>query len=299
VPSAEFARLADRSRPATAPESGFYASFNCLWCGRAHRTRTSDDLEGWTRLCSECVGRAQDNEFLRFRLREGIRARARHAKRKSDDDDALRDYYAARAPEYDELYTGSWFPPVERAIFLADVDAATLWLDGLPISGEIVELAAGTGWWSTLLAGKGQLWLYDVSDEVLSVARQRLVAHGMRAHIHLRDAWTEPDRQVDALFCGGWLTHVARARIDEFLAICRRWLKPGGTFAFIDEAATWSGTASVDEHQPRTLKDGREFSILKVYYEPAELEQRLVHAGFARAEVRTTSRFFLVGQATA
>ena len=98
-----------------------------------------------------------------------------------------------------------------RAVWQADLDAATLWLDALPIAGEIVELAAGTGWWSPLLAQKGELWLYDVSDEVLDRARRPLVAHGLRAHIHIRDAWAEPDRQVDALFCGAWLSHVRRA----------------------------------------------------------------------------------------
>ena len=280
-------------------ESGFHAAFNCLWCGRPHATRSGDDLEGWAMLCSSCVAKAQDNEFLRYRLRDGLNRRAEVTKLRDADAREMKEYYAARAPEYDELYSGSWFPPVEQALFLSDLDAAALWLDALPMNGEIVELAAGTGWWSTLLASKGQLWLYDVGEEMLDLARQRLMAHGMRAHIHLRDAWAEPDRQVDALFCGGWLSHVPRARLDEFLAICRRWLKPGGTFAFIDEAATWGGEPSVDEHQQRRLKDGREFSILKIYYEPAELEKALLRAGFARAEVRTTSRFFLIGQATA
>jgi hypothetical protein len=53
----------------------FQASFNCLWCGRPHQTRGADDIEGYALLCPDCVGRAQDNEFLRFRLREGLKAR--------------------------------------------------------------------------------------------------------------------------------------------------------------------------------------------------------------------------------
>lgn len=291
--------MPERTLAQSATQPTFHASFNCLWCGRPHTTRSADDLEGWAQLCSSCVGKAQDNEFLRYRLRDGMQARAHAARAHAADDAALREYYAARAAEYDELYSGSWFAPVEQALFLSDLDAAALWLDALPISGEIVELAAGTGWWSSLLATKGQLWLYDVSDEVLELARQRLMAHGLRAHIHLRDAWAEPDRQVDALFCGGWLTHVPHARLDEFLAICRRWLKPGGTFAFVDEAPTWGGTPSVEEHQQRTLNDGREFSILKIYYEPDELQRALLRAGFSSAEVTTTSRFFLLGRATA
>ena len=280
-------------------ESGFHPAFNCLWCGQPHTTRTPDDLEGWARLCPSCLGKAQDNEFLRYRLRDGIQARAHAAKQNSEEDAQLRDYYAARAPEYDEFYGAEQRSPLERAVFQADLDAATLWLDSLPIAGEIVELAAGTGWWSTLLSSKGQLWLYDVSDEVLDFARQKLMAHGMRAHIHIRDAWAEPDRQVDVVFCGAWLSHVRRKRLPEFLAIVRRWLKPGGLFAFIDEAWQPEYADTVDEQQPRQLNDGRRFSIIKVFYEPEELRSALLGAGFASAEVTRTSRFFVLGQATA
>jgi demethylmenaquinone methyltransferase/2-methoxy-6-polyprenyl-1,4-benzoquinol methylase len=249
-------------------------------------------------LCPDCVGRAQDNEFLRFRLRDGLRKRSEIAGKRQAEDQELKEYYAARAPEYDEFYTGAWRSPVERAVFDADLDAATLWLDDLPISGEIVELAAGTGWWSPLLAQKGELSLYDVSDEVLVRARDRLLAHGLRAHIHVRDAWAEPDHAVDVVFCGAWLSHIRPARLPEFLAIVRRWLKPDGLFAFIDEVGEPGYTPIVDERQPRHLKDGRQFEIIKVYYQPEELEQALLDAGFASASVTTTSRFFLLGRAS-
>jgi demethylmenaquinone methyltransferase/2-methoxy-6-polyprenyl-1,4-benzoquinol methylase len=279
--------------------AGFHASFACLWCGRPHKTRTADDLEGWAQLCPDCVGRAQDNEFLRFRLREGMSRRSQAADTSAAESQALKDYYAARAPEYDEFYGAAWMQPLERAVFQADLDAATLWLDDLPISGEIVELAAGTGWWSPLLAQKGELSLYDVSDEVLVRARDRLLAHGLRAHIHIRDAWAEPDRQVDVVFCGAWLSHVRHKRLPDFLAIVHRWLKPGGLFAFVDEAGQPDFEQPVDEQQPRRLNDGREFQIIKVFYEPDELQAALLAAGFVTAEVKKTSRFFVLGRATA
>ena len=109
-----------------------------------------------------------------------------------------------------------------------ELDAATTWLDGLPLRGEIVELAAGTGWWSALLATKGELHAYDAAAAPLDRARDRLLAHRLRAHLHVRDAWAAPDRAVDALFAGFWLSHVPRARLVAFLAIVRAWLKPGG-----------------------------------------------------------------------
>ena len=54
-----------------------------------------------------------------------------------------------------------------------------------------------------------------------------------------------------------------RARLAEFLSLVKRWLKPGGTFAFIDEAPGPDYTPTVDERQARRAADGREFLITK------------------------------------
>lgn len=271
-------------------------SFNCLWCGRPHTPRTAQDIEGYALLCPECVGRAQDNEFLRYRLREGLRARSAASAPPPSAEEQMKAYYAARAPEYDEIYT--LHGPLESIGFQAELDAATLWLDGLPIAGEIVELAAGTGWWSPLLAQKGELWLYDAAEETLELARRRLVAHGLRAHIHVRDAWAEPDRQVDAVFCGFWLSHVRRSRLVDFLGIVRRWLKPGGVFAFVDEAPGQGAPAGEGDTEPRTV-GGREYEIVKVRYTADELAAALAAAGLVEVEVRSTGRHFLIGSARA
>jgi SAM-dependent methyltransferase len=375
----------------------FRAAFDCLWCGNAHICRGPDDLEGWAQLCPDCVGKAGDNGFLRFRLHQALTERgsakaatsgatlaparaaraatpapspdrptapaapfarptatvdpasaaaerksaatelARTAERKSaatelaraaertsaatepapcpaieaapipDLDAEMRAYYEARAPEYDDWYLrrGRYERgPVHDAAWNAELDVAGRWLDALPIRGEIIELAAGTGWWSPLLASKGDLSLYDAASAPLDRARERLVAHRLRAHLHVRDAWAEPDRAVDSVFTGFWLSHVQRDRLDAFLAIVRRWLKPGGTYAFIDSLADPQSSAA--DHSPpvgdrslRRLDDGREFTIVKVYYEPAELEGALIRAGFANPTVTTTGRFFLTGTATA
>jgi demethylmenaquinone methyltransferase/2-methoxy-6-polyprenyl-1,4-benzoquinol methylase len=307
----------------------FRAAFDCLWCGAVHACRGPDDLEGWAQLCPDCVGKAGDNGFLRFRLHQALTERAaaggargaatpaeRGAARAAttttatvaaDPDAALLDYYQARAGEYDDWYLrrGRYERgPIHDAAWNAELDAAGRWLDGLPIHGQIVELAAGTGWWSPLLAGKGELSMYDGAGAPLERARERLVAHGLRAHLHLRDAWAEPDRQVDAVFAGFWLSHVPRDRLGAFLRLVDRWLAPGGIFAFVDSRPDPQSSAA--DHPPpaadvsiRRLDDGREFTIVKVYYEPAELEAALLDAGFREASVTTTGRFFLTGRARA
>jgi demethylmenaquinone methyltransferase/2-methoxy-6-polyprenyl-1,4-benzoquinol methylase len=223
----------------------------------------------------------------------------------SDSDAEMLAYYEARAPEYDDWYLrrGRYARgPIHDAAWNAELDAAGRWLDALPIGGEIVELAAGTGWWSPLLASKGELSLYDAAGAPLDRARERLLAHALRAHLHLRDAWAEPDRRVDAVFTGFWLSHVPRDRIDAFLALVRRWLRPGGIFAFIDSLFDPQSSAAdhptpADDVSVRHLDDGREFTVVKVYYGPDELGAALRRAGFEDASVTTTGRFFLTGRA--
>ena len=299
----------------------FRRSFDCLWCGRPYSTRDQDALEGWAQLCPDCVGRADENPFIRFRLHAALHERATGApptevRRETNaategpptEGSEMVAYYEARAAEYDDWYLrrGRYERgPVHDVAWAAELDEAGRWLDALPIGGQIVELAAGTGWWSPLLAVKGELSLYDAASAPLELARERLLAHRLRAHLHIRDAWAEPDRQVDALFCGFWLSHVPRSRLASFFELARHWLRPGGLFAFID--SRFDPQSSAVDHAPqadqetmlRRLDDGREFTIPKVYYQPAELEAGLLAAGFANVTVATTARFFLLGEARA
>ena len=110
------------------------------------------------------------------------------------------------------------------------------------------------------------------------------------------------DRQVDGLFMGFWLSHVPRERLGEFLALCGRWLKPGGRIAFIDSLDDPASRAvdhptPADDTAVRKLDDGREFTIVKVFHDPDELRQALSAAGFDAPDVTTTGRFFILGTA--
>ncbi len=312
----------------------FRASFDCLWCGAPHRAGRPDDLEGWAQLCPACLGRAGENPFLRFRLRAAMDDRARspgaapatagavaavlpaartpaaaaHAAGSEDPEATeLVAYYQARAPEYDDRYLrrGRYDRgPIATVAWQADLDEATRWLDGLPWAGRIVELAAGTGWWSPILASRGELWCFDAAPAPLELARDRLLAHGLRAHLHVRDAWAEPDGPADGLFAGFWLSHVRPERLPAFLDLARRWLRPGGRFAFIDSRPD-PESGPIDQAPPdlagrstRRLEDGRTFRIPKLHHEPELLAEVLRAAGFVDVEIRTTSRFFVLGQAT-
>jgi demethylmenaquinone methyltransferase/2-methoxy-6-polyprenyl-1,4-benzoquinol methylase len=285
----------------------FRVTFDCLWCGAPHTTRTPDDIEGWAQLCPTCIGKAGDNGFLRFRLRQAITERGQAASGSTTDPieptepatgaAAAPPKAAApspptatidddqRASDIDDWYLrrGRFaLGAIQDTAWHAELDMAGRWLDAQPIRGEIVDLAAGTGWWATLLADKGELSLYDTNTAALERARERLIAHGLRAHLHPRDPWSEPDRSVDVVFCGAWLGQLAPERLGPFLALVRRWLKPAGTFVFIDALA--DGDAS-DAHGRRRT--------------PIEVEAALAGAGFDGISVTTTGSFLVIGTASA
>ena len=294
-------------------------TFACLWCGRAWTVRAPDDLEGFAKLCPDCLGKAGDNEFLRFRLRAALEARAAAAagtapvaadepdpagqQDAAPSPDETVAYYEARAAEYDDWYLrrGRYeHGPIHDAAWNAELDAAGRWLDGLPFSGRIIEFAAGTGWWSPLLASKGELWMYDAAEAPLERARERLVAHRLRAHLHVRDAWAEPDGPpAEALFAGFWLSHVDRERTGAFLELAGRWLAPGGRVALLDSLPD-PRSGAVDHEPPiadrqvRRLADGRSFTVVKVHRTPDQIEHALRDAGFKDIEVTTTGRFFVL-----
>jgi hypothetical protein len=249
----------------------FRASFDCLWCGRPWDTREPSDLEGWASLCPDCVGKAQENAFLRFRLREALRERASGPLTPAQATPGAVVVVPAPA-DVDDWYLrrGRYSEgPLADVAWQAELDQVTRWLDDQPLGPEIVELAAETGWWSPLLAQKGRLWLYDESEEALELARERLVAHGLRAHSHARSPWAEPERQVDTVFTARLLGRLEADQLVPFLKVAHSWLKEEGTFVFID--------ARDSQHAP------------------AGMERALREAGFAEVTVEETDRFFVIG----
>jgi hypothetical protein len=74
--------------------------------------------------------------------------------------------------------------------------------------------------------------------------------------------------------------------------------------AFIDSLDDPASRAA--DHQPpaddratRKLDDGREFTIVKVFYATGDLAEALSTAGFGDIDISTTGRFFVLGTARA
>lgn len=271
----------------TAP--GRPRPFACLWCGRDWQPGDADDLEARARLCPDCLGRAGENPFLRYRLHRALEERASRAA----EPPAVAEPRPAAPVEPDPDDLDAWYlrrgrharGPLHDAAWQMELDAATTWLDGLPLHGEIVELAAGTGWWSALLATRGELHAYDASGVLLDRARERLLAHRLRAHLHVRDPWSAPDRPVDGVLAAFGFGRAGDARQAAFARLLAAWPRPGGLVAVLEarrEPAVLAVPAAVEP----------------VAMEPATLADLLRAAGLVDVRARGTGRFFVLASGT-
>jgi demethylmenaquinone methyltransferase/2-methoxy-6-polyprenyl-1,4-benzoquinol methylase len=226
------------------------------------------------------------------------------------DDDALlaeqQAYYRARAPEYDTWWqrTGRYDRGDEMAAeWQRQVQAVEDAVDRFDARGDVLELAGGTGWWTERLARTAtKLTVVDASAETLALNRERVARSDVDYVVADLFAW-EPERRYDVVFFSFWLSHVPRARFSAFWALVRRCLVDGGRAFLIDnrhdprrnEGDPYVVRYSPDLHR-RELDDGREFHVVKVMYEPTELQDRVEQEGF-RARIDGTD-WFLFGGAT-
>ena len=277
----------------------FRDRFDCLWCGTPHVTRAPSDLEGWAQLCPTCLGKAGTNQFLRARLRTALAERGRTG---GDDTPASQptttatpmkqasppvrptarafpdDWYLRRGPfEHGAIHDTAWN---------AELDVVTRWIDGLGLHGRIDEPAAGTGFFSPLLADQGELHASDEDGAALDLARDRLVAHRLLAHLHVADPWTVTDPgRADAVVAGFLTGRVRGAGLDRALGSLRERLVPGGRLALIDLRPDPQG--------------GPPDGIAWTWHDHAVLEAAMARAGFGAIRLTTTGRFFLLTTAEA
>lgn len=212
-------------------------------------------------------------------------------------------YYRARAPEYDEWFlrrgrydrgeahTADWFRDV------AILEAALR--DQAPL-GDVLELACGTGLWTRRLAALGaHVHAVDASAEAIAINRRRTESPAVDYEIADLFSWRAA-RSFDFVFFSFWLSHVPPQRFDAFWDAVRPMLRPGGRAFFIDSldeptsAARDHGVSGGSGIARRRLNDGREFHIVKRFYEPSALERTLAERGW-KGWVRSSGRFFLYG----
>jgi len=200
-------------------------------------------------------------------------------------------YYAERAPEYDDWWyrRGRYTREPERERrWLRDVAELEERLRSFGPRGDILELAAGTGIWTRrLVPTANRIVAVDANAETLAL-------NTPAADLVVADIFDwQPPQQFDVVFFSFWLSHVPEERFAEFWALVRSALRPDGRVFLIDSGPP--ETAGDGELQMRQLADGREFTIVKRFWQPDELAARVADLGFELDLSLTGNGLFLNG----
>lgn len=213
-------------------------------------------------------------------------------------------FYRAWAPTYDEAVRHDANeldrPELRRA--LASFGPA----------GDVLELAGGTGSWTVEIGGYAdRLTVIDASPEALAINREKLEAEALQAEYLCADLfdWRAP-RSYDVVFFSFWLSHVPRARFAQFWQLVDQALRPDGRVFFIDSAVprrqptvdfvVGSELTSRDDDPDaglslRKLSNGCDYRIVKIHWQPRDLEGRLQDLGFHVSVQETAHRQCIYG----
>lgn len=189
--------------------------------------------------------------------------------------ESQRAYYDLRAPDF-----GDRSRPDRKADGLIPSGLIRELVDELAPTGDVLELACGTGGFTRELVRHARmLTAIDGSPRMLERNRREVGGSNV-TYLHADVFRWQPDRQYDVVFFGFWLSHVPPGAFDEFWALVRSCLRPGGRVAFVDEddrGAVNDDCRLVDglPVATRRLHDGRRFDIVKLFWDPSELEARL------------------------
>lgn len=200
----------------------------------------------------------------------------------ADDERALLDdqiaYYRARAVEYDTTTTPAGDP------YAASGERTRAALRAFAPRGRVIELAAGTGQWTLILAElAAELVVTDASPEMLAINAAKVGDPSVTYRV--ADAFTLPaTRDFDAVVFGYFLSHVPRARFADFWGIVDGLLAPSGRVFFVDEGdhGAWDEDW-IDRDEGivrRPLIDGSVHRTVKVLWRADELERALALIGW-------------------
>lgn len=201
------------------------------------------------------------------------------ARRVKSADTSMREYYAARAPIYDEVYL--------RPERQADLDQLRQRIPAWFAGRSVLEVACGTGHWTQFIAPvAARMMATDAIAETLAFARLRPGAD--RVTFVQADAFALPDSlgKFTAAFAGLWLSHVPIERLGEFFAGLHARLVPRARVVLIDNTDAQCDRLPIVErdtagntYQRRTLPDGTTHRVLKNFPSEAELASMIEGVG--------------------
>jgi len=192
----------------------------------------------------------------------------------------MKEYYDARAPEYDDWYRGrGGFAARDRPGWDEELAELTRAIAALP-PVRTLDVACGTGFLTQHL--RGDVVGLDQSARMLEEARRA----APRATFVQGDGLTLPfpNDAFDRLFTGHFYGHLERPERERFLAEARRVARE---LVIVDASKEHSGID--DQMQERMLNDGSTWEVYKRYFTASGLAAEL-----GGGEILFEGRYFVV-----
>lgn len=193
-------------------------------------------------------------------------------------DQALADYYAQRANEYEGIYAKP-----ERQ---SDLRILRDLVGEFVAREHVLEIACGTGYWTQVMSRTaGSVMATDINTEVLDVARSKGLDN--RVRFLQADAYSLPvtSGKFTAGFSGFWWSHIPRARLADFLRGFHQRLSPGAKVLFIDNRFVEGSSTPISRtdaegntYQTRRLASGATYEVLKNFPDESELRCAVMEA---------------------
>ena len=267
--------LTDRIRRKRAPADGSGPASPRT----RHRTRTTP---------------ATDRRYATLEPTRSARHRWGTNDEMTSDNTDLATYYQRRAPHYDEVYAKT-----ERQADLRHLEAVLL---ALFTGRDVLEVAAGTGYWTSIIATTATtVTATDYNSGPLAIARSRSYP---RRNVRLQQADAFALDQLrntfTASFVGFWWSHIPHLDTDRFLrGLCTR-LRPHSPVAIVDNRYVEGSShpithtdAGGNTYQDRTLADGSRHRVRKNFPTAAQLRTAVAPYA-AQIEVLELSYYWLM-----
>lgn len=186
-------------------------------------------------------------------------------------DSEMKTYYKDRALIYDRIYS---YP--ERQ---GDFRFLERYIAEQFVGRDVLEIAAGTGYWTQFIAAKANSILAtDANKETLEQINKRQLSVPIPTKVIDAYSINEISGSFNGAFAGLWLSHIPKQNLKKFISILHKVLPSGATVVFIDnsvaqcERLPLTHTDEVgNTYQDRELDDGSIHRVLKNFLTEKEL----------------------------
>jgi len=188
--------------------------------------------------------------------------------------DSMHAYYCDRAP-----YMARNVEDDPRE-FVRDIIAE---LKSLTNGQSVLEVACGTGNWTRLVAPCARtIVATDYSEGMLDVARSRQIPKTRFVHDDAYSLGKIGSERFNVGYALWLVSHLSRARWDEFFTAFHARLNPGAKVLLVDDIRRpddtdpwYSKVDTRDSYEIRRLPNGKSYEIVKTYFTPEQLHSLL------------------------